>query len=84
MGRVLVRVSPRASRNLVEVRDGTVRVYVTTAPTDGQGNAAVIELLAKKLGIAKSHLTIVRGETSREKLIDVEGLSDTEIAAKLG
>jgi len=84
MGKVVIRVSPRASRNLVELRDGVVRVYVTTAPTDGQANAAVIEQLAKKLGIAKSHLTIVRGETSREKLIHVEGLSDAEIAAKLG
>ncbi len=84
MGKLLIRVSPKASRNLVELREGVVRVYVTTAPTDGQANAAVIELLAKKLGIAKSHLTIVRGETSREKLIDVEGISDTEIAAKLG
>ncbi len=84
MGKLLIRVSPRASRNLVEMREAVVRVYVTTAPTDGRANAAVIELLAKKLGIAKSHLTIVRGETSREKLIDVEGLSDTEIAAKLG
>ncbi|CAN1569417.1 COG1872 Uncharacterized conserved protein [Fimbriimonadaceae bacterium] len=84
MGKLLIRVSPKASRNLVELREGVVRVYVTTAPTDGQANAAVIELLAKKLGIATSHLTIVRGETSREKLIDVEGISDTEIAAKLG
>ncbi len=84
MGKLLIRVSPKASRNLVELREGVVRVYVTTAPTDGQANAAVIELLAKKLGIAKSHLTIVRGETSREKLIDVEGISDTEITAKLG
>ncbi len=84
MGKLLIRVSPKASRNLVELREGVVRVYVTTAPTDGQANAAVIELLAKKLGIAKSHLTIVRGETSREKLIDVEGISDTDITAKLG
>ena len=84
MGRVLVRVSPRASRNLVEVRDGAVRVYVTSAPTDGQANAAVIELLAKKLGVAKSLLTIVRGDTSREKLIEFSGLADDELLAKLG
>lgn len=83
MGKLLVRVSPRASRNLVEVREGTVRVYVTSAPTDGQANSAVIELLAKKLAVAKSNLTIVRGDTSREKLLEVAGLTDAEILTKL-
>jgi uncharacterized protein (TIGR00251 family) len=83
MGKLLVRVSPRASRNLVEVREGTVRVCVTSASTDGQANSAVIELLAKKLGVAKSNLTIVRGDTSRDKLLEVAGLTDAEILTKL-
>ncbi|WP_420569407.1 DUF167 domain-containing protein [Thalassovita sp.] len=62
-----VRVTPKASRNRVTLQDGTIRVYVTTAPENGKANAAVQKLLAKSLGLAKSRLTLIRGQTSRDK-----------------
>lgn len=62
-----VRVTPKASRNAVMVEDGTIRVYVTTVPEDGKATQAVIKLLAKSLGVAKSRLTLIRGATSRDK-----------------
>jgi uncharacterized protein YggU (UPF0235/DUF167 family) len=62
-----VRVTPNASRNAITAEDGTIRVYVTTIPEDGKATAAVIKLLAKSLGVAKSRLTLVRGATSRDK-----------------
>jgi uncharacterized protein len=70
----VVRVIPRASRNLVkrqEALDGQplFRVYVTTVAEDGKANAAVLERLADALGVAKSRLEIVRGHTSRLKVI---------------
>ena len=68
-----VRVTPKASRNEV-VRDGdALRVYVTTVPEAGKATAAVVKILAKSLGIAKTRLTLVRGETSRDKLFRVDG-----------
>ena len=60
-----------------------VKVYVTAPPADGEANAAVIAVLAKALGIAKSKLAIVRGEASREKTISVEGLSAEEALRRL-
>jgi uncharacterized protein YggU (UPF0235/DUF167 family) len=47
----------------------TLRIKITTAPEDGKANAAIIALIAKKLGIAKSYLQMVQGEKSRHKVI---------------
>jgi len=69
--RIAVRVIQNASRNRVVAEDGTIRVYVTTVPEDGKANVAVIELLAKAIGLAKSRLQLVRGATSRDKVFRV-------------
>lgn len=69
---IAVRVTPKASRNAV-VQDGDgLRVYVTVVPEGGKANAAVAKLLAKTLGIAKSRLTLVRGQTARDKVFRVD------------
>lgn len=81
---LLVRVTPRASTNDVSVaEDGTVKARVTAAPTDGQANAAVIVELAERLGVAKSRLDVVRGQTSRLKVVRIQGLTLEEATAKL-
>jgi len=67
-----VRVTPRASRNRVTQDDGQIRVYVTTVPEDGKANAAVQTLLAKALGVAKSRLTLIRGQTARDKTFVID------------
>ena len=74
-----VRVTPKASRNevtgLYTAADGAVSlaVKVTAAPDKGKANAAVTHLLAKKLGVAKSRLTLVKGETDRNKTFQFTG-----------
>lgn len=79
-----IRVQPRARRNSIEVVDGSkLKIYVTTAPEGGKANDAVVALLAKSLGIAKSHVRIVRGHKSRDKLLDIEGLTEDEVIARL-
>ncbi|MGR3483300.1 DUF167 domain-containing protein [Salipiger marinus] len=67
-----LRVTPRAARNAVTLKDGQLRVTVTTVPEDGKANAVVVQLLAKALGIPKSRLTLIRGATSRDKLFRIE------------
>lgn len=69
---IAVRVTPRASRNAVLVDGEMLRVTVTVVPEDGKANAAVIKLLAKALGIAKSRLVLIQGATSRDKVFRVE------------
>ena len=79
-----IRVQPKARRNSIEVVDGAkLKIYVTTAPEGGKANDAVVALLAKSLGIAKSHVRIVRGHKSRDKLLDIEGLTEDEVIARL-
>jgi uncharacterized protein (TIGR00251 family) len=78
-----VRVTPRSSRNKVEVVDGQVRIWVTASPTDGQANEAVIQILAKSLGIPPSRITLVRGHTGRDKTLRVAGLVVDEAMDKL-
>jgi uncharacterized protein YggU (UPF0235/DUF167 family) len=73
-GLLTLRVTPRAAADRVVAEPDAeggprVRIHVTVAPEDGKANRAVIALLAKALGIAKSRIIIVRGETGRDKLV---------------
>lgn len=69
--KIKVKVIPKAKQNKVEATPGGYRIRVTAAPTDGKANQAVIKLLAAHLGVAKSRLQIVKGATSRDKLIEL-------------
>ena len=80
-----VRLQPRARRNAIgEERDGVLRVTVAAAPVDGQANAALCKLIAKRAGVARGRVTVVRGERSRDKVVRVEGLGTAEVRAALG
>lgn len=70
--RLAVRVTPGARTEGVEIEDGRVIIKVRAKPQDGAANAAVLVLLAKALGSAPSRLALLRGATSREKLIRID------------
>ncbi|MBC7174128.1 MAG: DUF167 domain-containing protein [Polyangiaceae bacterium] len=75
-----VRVAPRASRDAVlGEHDGALKVALTAPPVEGAANAALAVLLAKRLGIAKGAVRVVRGETSRQKTVAIRGASTAEI-----
>ena len=78
-----IRATPRSSSNRIDATAEPVRVYVTAAPTDGQANVAILELLAKQLGVPKTSLEIVRGESGRDKLICSQTLSQDEVSERL-
>ena len=79
-----VRVVPKASRNQVDgYEDGTLKLRVTAPPTEGQANAGVIALLAKTLGVSKSQLQIVRGQSSRNKVVSVDKLTEREVRRRI-
>ena len=68
---VNIRVMPRAKLNKIDPQpDGTIRVHTTAAPADGDANAAVIKLLARHFDVPKSSIRIIRGTTSRDKVIE--------------
>ena len=70
-GRIAVRASPNASADAILLPDDgeALRVRVTAPPEDGRANEAILVLLAKAVGQPRSSLTLLRGETGREKLI---------------
>jgi uncharacterized protein len=72
--RVAVRLQPKASKNEVTgERGGVIQIRVTAPPVDGKANRALIKFVAKRLGIAPSEITLVRGERGREKLLEIHG-----------
>jgi uncharacterized protein len=75
-----VKVTPRASRDeIAGMRDGVLAVRVTAAPVDDAANRAVVKLLAKRAGVAKSRVGIVSGARGRRKRIEIEGAGPEEL-----
>jgi uncharacterized protein (TIGR00251 family) len=82
--KISVRVTPGASRNAVTAfRDGVWHVKVAAPPVEGKANERLIEFLSRTLGIRKSNLSVIKGQTSRSKLICVSGLAQKEITLRL-
>jgi uncharacterized protein len=85
MARLMIRLSPRASREeIAGERDGALLVRVTAPPVDGAANEALVRLLAKRLRVAKGAVRIVSGDTSRTKSVEVDGLDEAELRRRLG
>ena len=81
---ISVRVHPGARKNeLVGLTNGVWQVKVSAPPVEGKANAAAVALLSKLLGVGKSRLSVVRGHTSRNKVIAVDGLSDEAVTQRL-
>ncbi len=75
-----VRIQPRASRNeIVRMEGGVLKIRLTAPPVDGAANEALVKFLSDVLGIAKSNVEIVSGQTSREKRIRISGMSEAEV-----
>lgn len=80
-----VRVQPRASKNkVVGWREGVLYLHLTAPPVEGLANEACVKFLAEKLGVQRSRITLVSGEKSRNKVLQIEGLGREEIERRLG
>ena len=80
--RFAVRVQPRASRSAIEgVHGDALKVRLSAPPVDGAANEALVELLARALGISRRDVRVVAGATSRAKVIEVEGVARARVEA---
>ncbi|MCB2047688.1 MAG: DUF167 domain-containing protein [Novosphingobium sp.] len=70
-GRLAVRVTPGARVEALEISNGSLSAKVRAKPQDGAANDAVLKLLASALHVAPSHVELLRGATSREKLFRI-------------
>ena len=79
-----VRVIPRARRDEVGgERGGRLVVRLTAPPVDGAANAALCRFVARCAGVPARRVSIVRGQTSRDKVVRVEGLTAAELRASM-
>ena len=81
-----VRVQPRARRDeVVGERADAIVIRIAAPPVDGKANAALCRFVAKRAGVPRSAVTVVRGESAKDKLLRVDGVSlDALRAALLG
>ena len=79
-----VRVQPRARKNAIvgEIGDA-LKIALTAPPVEGRANEACIEFLAEFLKVPRSSVTIAAGETSRNKVIRIAGMSADELRRRL-
>ena len=81
---ITVRVQARARREeLAGLRDGAVVVRVSAPALEGRANRAVCKLLAARLGVAPSHVRIIRGEHHRDKVVQIDGIDQATAEATL-
>jgi uncharacterized protein (TIGR00251 family) len=79
-----ILVQPRASRARIgPMHDGRLKIAVTAPPVDGEANAAVVELLARRLGIARGDVSVVAGASSRRKTLTIANVSRQQLDALL-
>jgi uncharacterized protein (TIGR00251 family) len=73
--RLVVHLTPRGGADRVDGvgEDGTLRVRVAAPPVDGAANAALCRLLAQTVGVGRGNVRLVSGETSRRKVVEIEG-----------
>lgn len=82
--RLYLKVTPGARRNeITGYSDGILQVKVTAPPVQGIANRELIEFLSRSLGVNKSSVAVVRGQTSRNKVVTIEGLTVEDILNRL-
>lgn len=82
--RFSVKVQPKARRNAIvgELGD-TLKIALTAPPVDGRANEACIEFFAEILRVARSAVSIASGQTSRNKVIRVTGITAAQVHDRL-
>ncbi len=82
--RMEVQARPRARPSRVAgVREGALVVQLAAPPVDGEANAELVETIARVLGVPKRDVSMVRGASSRSKVVEVRGLATHEVEARI-
>jgi uncharacterized protein (TIGR00251 family) len=79
-----VKVHPKAKKNAITGELGNaLKLSLTSPPLEGRANEACIEFFAKLLKLSRSSVTIASGQTSRQKMIRISGLSAEEVRRRI-
>lgn len=78
--RLEIHVQPNAKKNeIIQQQDGSFKIKITAPPQEGKANRELIAFLAQKLKIKKSDITLIHGETSKTKLIEISGMDKSQV-----
>jgi uncharacterized protein (TIGR00251 family) len=84
MADLAIRLQPRSKREeVVGERAGAIVIRVTAPPVDGKANAALCAFVAKRAGVPASRVSVVRGQTARDKVVRVDGVDENALRAAL-
>lgn len=79
-----IKLQPRASRSEIGKLSGPeLRIKVTAPPVDSAANEALVRLLAETLDCPRGRVQLIRGQTSRSKVVKVQGLTAAEILRRM-
>lgn len=82
--RIPFKVAPGASRTeIVGTLGNAVKVRVAAPPEKGKANAELFKLVARRLGVSRSAITLVSGESAREKVLEIVGLQEETVRRRL-
>ncbi len=81
---ITIRVIPRASRSQIAgTRNDALLVRLAAPPVDGAANAELIDVLAASLDLPRRDITVIAGERSRTKRVQVRGLTAADVSQRL-
>jgi uncharacterized protein (TIGR00251 family) len=82
--RLRLRVSPGSARSEIVGRHGDGwKVRVTAPPEDGRANAAVVRLIAETVSVARNAVSVVSGQASRDKIVELAGIDLSRVERRL-
>jgi uncharacterized protein (TIGR00251 family) len=82
--KIAVQISPGAAKNEINgMLNDVLRIKISAPPVKGKANKELIDYLSHLLGISKDRLYILKGSTSKNKLISIDGLSKVSVLEKL-
>ncbi len=85
MVRLAIHVTPRSGVESARGwRGAELLVRVSAAPEAGKANAAACRVVAKSLGVSKTSVVVVRGDTARHKILEISGIDDAAVEAAFG
>jgi hypothetical protein len=83
--RIAVHVTPKSGRDEVAGwRGGELSLKVTASPEGGKANAAACKVIANALGVPKGAVRVARGEASRHKQLEIDGVGEAEVREAFG
>lgn len=82
--RLEVKAKPKAKKSrIVALEGGTVEVALAAPPVDGAANEELVRFLSEVLSIPKRSITLLRGQSSRTKLLSITGLAPSDLTSRL-